>query len=64
MRKNGRACRVQPFVSVCVVEVPVRIDEVLYRTRVDRCEGVAYLDTRAGIAGINQKLLRREAAGG
>jgi hypothetical protein len=47
---------VQPFVAVGVVEVPVRVDEVLDGIGGNRCKRVDDLWTRTGKAGVDEEL--------
>src|SRR5215471_20700759 len=54
--KNGRPNRVQPFVAVGMVKVPMRVDEVLDGLGTNPGESVSDLWASTGKAGIDQQL--------
>src|SRR5580693_4048453 len=56
MSENNRTRRVQPFVAIGVVKVPMRVDEVLDRVGADGCKRVGDLGTGAGKASIDKEL--------
>jgi hypothetical protein len=56
VRKNGRANRVQPFVAIGMVKVPMRVDEVLDGLGTNPGERVSNLWASTGKAGIDQQL--------
>src|SRR5260370_779826 len=56
VRENNCTGRVQPFVAIGVVKVPMRVDEVLDRIGADGCKRVGDLWTGAGKASIDEEL--------
>jgi len=56
MGKDLRASRVQPFIPICVVKVPVSVDKVFDWVGANARKSVSNLQTSACKSGIDEKL--------
>src|SRR6202007_859716 len=56
VREDGCACGVQPFVTVGMVKVPMRVDQVLDRIGADLCQCGCGFWTRTRITAVDEHL--------
>jgi len=56
MSEDSRASSVQPFIPVCVVKVPMGVNQVFDRIRANACKGIGNSRTSACKSGIYEEL--------